>query len=105
MKKILCLAVILFAGLGIFAQQEKADAITQAQFDAVYQRSLDAWSLENWKGKSFRLTTVTHSSLEGRPQTDYTSKMITEYASPTSSRGVYERTLGDKKSKTESIRI
>ena len=105
MKKILCLVIILFAGIGIYAQEEEEKAVTGAQFDAIYRSSFDAWSLTDWKGKSFRMVTLTQSRLEGRPQTDFAGKWTVEYASPTSSRMVYETSFGDKKSKTESIRL
>ena len=78
MKNILRLLIILFGAIGIYAQEK---VITQSQFEALYKESLDAWSLGNWKGKAFRKITITHSSLEGRPQTDYSSKSIVEYSS------------------------
>jgi hypothetical protein len=102
MKNILSLLVILFGSLGVWAQD---GAVTKAQFDAVYEGSRDAWSLDNWKGTPFRVTTITGSSLEGRPQTDYASKTIVEYGSPTSSRAVYESSFNGRNAKTESIRL
>ena len=101
MKNIVWLLIVLFISTGVYAQEK---ALTQAQFDAVYQGSLEAWSLDNWRGKPFRRIIITGSRLEGRPQTDYTSKSIVEYASPTDFRTVYESSLGAKKSKTESVR-
>jgi hypothetical protein len=101
MKNILCV-IIIVAGAFVAHSQERP--LTQAQFDAIYLNSFEVWSLESWKGKSYRKITITHSSTEGRPQTDYSSKSTFEYASPTVSRSVYETSFGDKKSKTESIR-
>jgi hypothetical protein len=103
MKYILCLVMVLFFSIGGYAQPEEK-VLTQAEFDAIYQNSREAWSLDNWKGKAFRRTIVTGSSVEGRPQTDFSSKNVSEYASPTSYRNVYETTFGEKKSVLESVR-
>lgn len=102
MKKKICLVVILLSCFGVFAQEKM---LPQAQFDVVYQDSLGAWSLENWKGKPFRYVIITGSSLVGRPQTDYSSKITTEYISPTVNRTIYETSFGGKKLKTEAIRL
>lgn len=102
MKNILCVIMIV-AGAFVAHAQEKP--LTQTEFDAIYRNSLEVWSLESWKGKSYRRITTTHSSTEGRPQTDYSSKSTFEYASPTAYRGVYETSFGEKKSKTESLRL
>ena len=43
MKSILCMIMLLFGFIGVFAQEK---TIRQAEFDAVYQNSP-----EKWKGK------------------------------------------------------
>jgi len=97
MKKIFCIALVLFAFTGVFAQ-EKTTA--QVEFDAVYQNSVG-----KWKVKSHRMIWTTQSRVEGRPQTDYSSKTTTEFAPPDASRSTYENSFGSKNSKNETIRI
>jgi len=96
MKKILCIALILFGCVGVFAQEK---TIEQSEFDAVYKNSLGKW------GGKYRMTLTTQSSVEGRPQTDYSSKTTMEFALPTGSRTIYENSFGAKSTKTEKIRI
>lgn len=97
MKNILCAALILFGLIGVSAQEK---TITQAEFEAVYKNSPEAW-----KSKSHRRTVTTESKAEGRPQTDYSSKSVVESASPTVSRVIYETSFGSKTSKRELIKI
>ena len=97
MKGILCIAVLLFGFIGVFAQEK---TIGQAEFDAVYQNSP-----EKWKGKSHRMIITTQSSTEGRPQTDYSSKSVIEYASTTTNRMIYENSFQSKTKKSETIRV
>jgi hypothetical protein len=97
MKKILCLALILFAYIAVSAQEK---TITQAEFDAVHKTSID-----KWKGKSYRMVYSTQSNIEGRPEASYSSKNIIEFASPTHSRSISESTLNSKTTRTEDIRI
>jgi hypothetical protein len=97
MKSILCIGLVLFGFIGIFAQEK---TIGQAEFDTVYQNSP-----EKWKGKSYRMIITTQSSTEGRPQTDYSSKSIIENASTTTSRVIYENSFQSKTSNSETIRI
>ena len=97
MKKILWIVLILFGYIGVFAQEK---TIEQAEFDAVYQNSF-----EKLKGKSHRIIMTTQSSVEGRPQTDFSSKTVLEFASPTTSRTTYESSFQSVNKKTETIRI
>lgn len=97
MKNILCIGLILFGFIGVFAQEK---TIERAEFDAVYQNSS-----EKWKGKSYRMIITTQSSTEGRPQTDYSSKSTIEYTSSTTSRLIYENSFQSKTSNSETIRI
>ncbi len=97
MKSILCIGLILFGFIGVFAQEK---TIEHAEFDAVYQNSTN-----KWKGKTHRMIITTQSSTEGRPQTDYSSKSIIEYASSTTSRLIYENSFQSKTSNSETIRI
>jgi len=97
MKSILCISLVLFGFIGVFAQEK---TIERAEFDAVYQNSL-----EKWKGKSYRMIITTQSSTEGRPQTDYSSKSTIEYTSATTSRLIYENSFQSKTSNSETIRI
>lgn len=98
MKIVLCLTLFLFGFTCVFAQQK---TISQAQFDTAISNN----SPDKWKGKSYRLTTASESRVEGRPQTDYYSKSIIEYASPTISRFAHESNFGPGNSKREAITI
>jgi hypothetical protein len=97
MKKILCLALILFACTSIPAQEK---TITQSEFDAMYQISID-----NWKGKTYRMVMSSQSTVEGRLQTNYASKTIIEFVSPTVNRSISESNFNSKTTRTEAIRI
>jgi hypothetical protein len=97
MKTILCLAMILFAHIGVSAQEK---SITQPEFDAVYKTSF-----EKWKGKTYRMAFTAQSTVEGKPEAGHLSKSINEFASSTVSRSVMESTLNSKTSRIEAIRI
>ena len=97
MKSILCIGLVLFGFIGVFAQEK---TIERADFDAVYQNSTN-----KWKGKSYRMVITTQSGTEGKPHTDYSSKSIIENASNTTSRVIYENSFQSKTKKSEKIRI
>lgn len=59
-----------------------------------------------WKGEKYRTTVTTSSKVTGRPQTDYSSKSISEFGSSTEMRSVYSSVFGGKPTPPrESLRI
>jgi hypothetical protein len=98
MKIVLCLTLFLFGFTCVFAQQK---TISQAEFDTAISNNAP----DKWREKSYRLTITSESRMEGRPQSNYLTKSITEYASPTLSRFTHESNFGSKNSKNEAITI
>lgn len=97
MKNIIFAALLLFGCISAFAQEK---TITQTELETLLINSS-----EKLKGKSYRMTIITKSSVEGRPQTDFSSKTIMEIVSPTIRRTLYESTFQSGTKKSESIRI
>lgn len=97
MTKIFCIALILFAYIGAFAQEK---TITKSEFDTISKNFL-----EKWRGKQHRMTVTTQSGVEGRPETDYSSKTVFEYGSTNVRRFIYENTFNSINKRTEIITI
>jgi hypothetical protein len=100
MRSIFCTAIILFAVIGVFAQEK---ILTRAEFDAVYKNR--KWAPDSWKGRSYRMTTTNEVKTEGKPAPANALKITIEFAAPTVSRYVSEIGSGANVVKTESIRI
>ena len=97
MKNIIFAALLLFGCIGAFAQER---IISQSEFETLLVNST-----EKLKGKSYRTTIDTKSSAEGRPQTDFSSKMVLEFVSPTIRHTFFESTFQTGTRINESIRI
>lgn len=102
MKKIFCLAFILFGTISIFAQEK---TIEKSEFDAV---SIN--SFRKFAGQSYRQTEnfqdILTSSIENKIQNKLSSKLIMEFAAATRGiRSISEFDSSTMKKKTETIRI
>lgn len=103
MKKFFCLAFILFAGVAVFAQEEKS--IEKSEFDTV---SINSY--KKFARQSYRQTEVFEDilSVTGRDtrQNKLSSKTIMEFSPDVrGSRLIYESESSNMKKKTETIRI
>jgi hypothetical protein len=59
-----------------------------------------------WKDEKYRMTVTTSSKAVGRPQTDWSSKIIVEYGPGTDNRSISSSVFGDKVNPTEeALRI
>jgi len=56
-----------------------------------------------WKGEKYRLTVTTSSKAVGRPQTDWSSKTISEYGSTTEQRSISSSVFGVKTNPTSEV--
>lgn len=86
------------------AGQERV--MEKAAFDAVV--STDHQQKVLWKGEKYRMTVTTSTKAVGRPQTDYSSKMVIEFSPGPGpeSRTVTTSTFGDKpETRYESMRV
>lgn len=98
MKKLFCLAFILFGTIGIFAQEKP---IEKSEFDTV---SIN--SMRKFAGQSYRQTEVFQDILTSSKQNKLSSKLIMEFASATrGSRSISEFDSSTIKNRTETIRI
>jgi len=109
MKKFICLAFILFAAIGIFAQDAQEKPIEKSEFDKI---SLN--SFRKFAGQSYRQTEVVTgvlesilpSPIEDKRQNNFSSKSITEFSfADRGSRTIYEFDSSTFKKKTETIRV
>jgi hypothetical protein len=91
MKILLCF-VLLFWCVASVTGQEKV--IDKSEFDAVVAEGNNHYL--RWKDEKYRMTVLTSSKVIGRPQTDSSSKMIIEFASPEEKRTVRTSTFGGK---------
>lgn len=97
MKNIIFAVMLLFGVISAFAQEK---TISQIELE-----TLSINSSEKLKGKAYRMILISKSSVEGRPETDYSSKTVFEYVSPTASRFAIESTFQSVTKKNETIRI
>jgi len=95
MKKIFCLAFVLFSAIGIFAQEK---TIEQSEFDTVVRNSY-----RKFGGQSFRQTeNFQNISPNGNL---ITSKSVTEFAARAGRHSFYEFDSSSLKTKRETITI
>jgi hypothetical protein len=110
MKKILCLAFVLFASIGVFAQEK---TIQQAEFETISRSSSQLLS-----GKPLRIIRTVQSTVEVIPQTNPSDnstktlpssnisiKSTTEFLPSVGFHTVYEFNSSSKNTKKETIRI
>ena len=82
---VLCCAVLVQA-------QERV--MEKAEFDTIVNGGFDHKS--KWKGEKYRMTVATSSTVTGRPQTDFSSKTITEFGPSLETRTINTSTFGGK---------
>jgi hypothetical protein len=97
MKKISCLLLIL-VGFTISYAQEKA--VQKADFEAMLSKAT-----EILKAKPHRMTVISRSDVNGKPQETASSKTIVEVVSADKRRSVREYKSADKNFKREYIRF
>lgn len=100
--KILFYFVLVFCCAVMVPAQERV--MDKAEFDAMVNGGYD--HRVKWKGEKYRMTVTTSSKVTGRPQTDWSSKTISEYGSSAEARSIYTSEFGGKASPAkESLRI
>jgi len=100
MKKFFCLAFILFAAIGIFAQGAEEKPIEKSEFDRV---SIN--SMRKFAGQSYRQMEIFQDILNSTIENKVTSKSIMEFTARQGSRSVYESESSIGKKRTETIFI
>lgn len=109
MKSILCVALVLFGFIGVFAQER---TISKAEFMAVL-RNPNSQALFAWKGKSFRNIRTIEVKIEGPKPLDQflksTHEFVPNYATESNrlyvSRFITENRIGTETTRSESIQI
>ena len=101
MKNIFCAALILFAGIGVFAQER---TISEAEFLSVLKNP-NKIAPAVWQGKTWRMIITTETKAEGQKPLDSSTKSITEFAPGQTSRVILEIRQGSKITKSAKIRI
>ena len=100
--KIVSSFVLLLCLAAIAVSQERV--IDKAEFDAMVTGGHD--HKLKWKDEKYRLTVTTSSKVTGRPTTDLSSKMITEFGPSMETRTINTSTFGGKPSPgREMLRI
>jgi hypothetical protein len=100
--KILFSLVFVFCCTVIVQAQEHV--IDKAEFDAIVAQG-NTHKLK-WSGEKYRMTVTTSSKTIGRPQTDYSSKMVFEFGPPTDVRTITTSMFGANPAKVwQSMRI
>jgi hypothetical protein len=97
MKKLFCLAFVLVAAAGIFAQEK---TIEKSEFETVFRNSF-----RKFAGQSHRQTTTNQEIAESIDQNKTSSQSVIEFAAPRSSRLVFEFNSSSLNKRTESIII
>ena len=101
MKTLIWFVLVLCCAVMVPAQERVID---KAEFDAMMSGGYD--HKIKWKGEKYRITVTTSSTMMGRPQTDWSSKTITEYGTSAETRSIYTSMLGGKPApQKESLRI
>jgi len=98
--KISASLVFILCCVAIVAAQERI--IDKTEFDALVASGNNHYF--RWKDEKYRMSLFTSSKINGRPQTDWSSKMIHEHGAPNEIRLVSSSTFGGKPtSSQESI--
>lgn len=101
MKTLTWFVLVCCCAVMVPAQERVMD---KAEFEAMVNGGYDHKT--KWKGEKYRLTVVTSSTVTGRPQTDFSSKMITEFGPLMETRTINTSTFGGKPSPgREMLRI
>lgn len=101
MKTLLAVAIALCSAAVVTAQERVID---KSEFDALVSAGTQHRTI--WKDEKYRMTVTTSSKAEGRPATDWSSKIVIEYGSPTESRSISSSSFGEKVNPTsEGLRI
>ena len=76
----------------------------KTEFDAMVNGGYDHKT--KWKGEKYRMTVITSTTVPGRPQTDFSTKTITEFGPSMVTRSTYANVYGGKPAPArESVRI
>jgi hypothetical protein len=89
--------LLVFCCVAIVTAQEKP--IDKTEFDAVVAGGNNHHL--RWKDEKYRMTVSTSSKTIGRPQTDWSSKLIVEHGSANEKRTVSTSSFGGKHNKTQ----
>lgn len=93
--------LLLASSFVVGSAQEKV--IDRSEFDSIVKD--DKAQSQKWAGKSYRMTVSTLAQISGKPESDYSAKMIFEYGSNGSSRIIHSSTFGGKTNTTETLKI
>ena len=91
MKPLLIIGLVVCGLIGVAAQER---VIGEQEFNAAVKNS-ERHSVA-WSGKAYRRTTVSTAQAEGRPETDYSSRMVFEYGPAKERRTIFSSTFGGK---------
>jgi hypothetical protein len=101
MKTLSWIVLVLCSAALAPAQDRVMD---KAEFDAIVSGAYG--HQEKWKGEKYRMTVTTSSTVTGRPQTDWSSKTMTEFGPSAETRSIYASVFGGKPATDkESLRI
>src|SRR5687768_9982383 len=101
MKTLFYLMLVFCSAVLVSAQERVMD---KAEFDAMVNGGYDHKT--KWKGEKYRMTVITSTTVPGRPQTDFSSKTITEFGSSMETRSTYANVYGGRPAPArESVRI
>jgi hypothetical protein len=98
MKTTLCF-IIVFCAVAIGAAQERV--IDKTDFDRVVADGNK--SLARLKNERYRMTITTSAKIVGRPQSDWSSKSISEYVAADQTRNVHSSMFGGKANPTREL--
>ena len=98
MKILICVALTLCCFATVPAQERVID---KTEFESLVSEG-QKHPLK-WKGEKYRMTVTTSSKAVGRPQTDWSSKIIAEYGLATENRSITSSTFGDKANPTNEV--
>jgi hypothetical protein len=101
MKTLFWILLVFGCAILVPAQERVMD---KTEFDAIVTGGYD--HKVKWKGEKYRMTVTTSSTVAGRPQTDHSSRNLTEFGSSMETRSIYSTVFGGKPSAPqESMRI
>ena len=101
MRTLLCF-VLVISGTVLAAGQERV--IEKAAFDALVSEG--SQQATRWKDQKYRMTVTTSSKADGRPQTDWSTKLVFEWAPGPAVRTISTSKFGDKTpTRMEAMRL
>ena len=98
MKILICVALTFCCFATVPAQERVMD---KTEFESLVSEGQKHHL--KWKGEKYRMTVMTSSKAVGRPQTNWSSRIIVEYGPAAEHRSVSSSTFGDKANPTSEV--